>query len=258
MYSSIASNSACGGVPTPSSIRTNPMKRGISITPCGSSVVCFLARTSNGYAVLRHPTVEVLDQHLCSVDWDMHKGAHGTDGPREPNMRRSSTSTRPASAPGDRRGTFQACRALCPLSPGPSQARGVKPVPEPRRRVSSTRRSHGVKHGAMGTFTGWCVDGWWITSQRRDRRSPIWSLALGFFARGLRVRRNGRLDRRDHAHDESGEHDELDEPSNKSGHASRLGARTRLRPRCCITSDRFALRRPFAQPFVCLRPITPV
>src|ERR1700722_16258271 len=37
MYSSIASNSACGGVPTPSSILTNPMNRGISIPPlvCG-------------------------------------------------------------------------------------------------------------------------------------------------------------------------------------------------------------------------------
>src|SRR3974390_1158846 len=39
MCSSIASNSACGGIPTPSSIRTNPMKRGISITPCHSSEV---------------------------------------------------------------------------------------------------------------------------------------------------------------------------------------------------------------------------
>src|SRR5688572_26747841 len=33
MWASIASNSACGGVPRPSSILTKPMKRGISITP---------------------------------------------------------------------------------------------------------------------------------------------------------------------------------------------------------------------------------
>src|SRR4051794_5250460 len=32
-WASIASKSACGGVPTPSSILTNPMKRGIFITP---------------------------------------------------------------------------------------------------------------------------------------------------------------------------------------------------------------------------------
>jgi hypothetical protein len=31
----MASNSACGGAPIPSSIRTNPMKRGISISPSG-------------------------------------------------------------------------------------------------------------------------------------------------------------------------------------------------------------------------------
>src|SRR5262245_32134838 len=35
MWASIASNSACGGVPTPSSILTNPMKRGILTTPTG-------------------------------------------------------------------------------------------------------------------------------------------------------------------------------------------------------------------------------
>src|SRR3954453_16846089 len=35
MCASIASNSACGGVPTPSSILTNPMKRGILTTPTG-------------------------------------------------------------------------------------------------------------------------------------------------------------------------------------------------------------------------------
>src|SRR3954452_17281748 len=35
MWASIASNSDCGGVPTPSFILTNPMKRGILITPVG-------------------------------------------------------------------------------------------------------------------------------------------------------------------------------------------------------------------------------
>src|SRR5581483_2685771 len=35
MYMSIASNSACGGAPMPSSIFTNPMKRGMLINPPG-------------------------------------------------------------------------------------------------------------------------------------------------------------------------------------------------------------------------------
>jgi len=47
---------------------------------------------------------------------------------------------------------------------------------------------------------------------------------LGVFARGFGVRRDGRLDRGDHAHDEASEHAELDEPSNESGHAARLWA----------------------------------
>src|SRR3954452_5266139 len=41
MYSSIASNSAWGGVPTPSSILTKPMKRGMSFTTTGRWWGCF-------------------------------------------------------------------------------------------------------------------------------------------------------------------------------------------------------------------------
>src|SRR5215203_3625248 len=52
-WASIASNSDCGGVPTPSSILTNPMKRGISITP-NLGWLLLLEPTSNGSQRLRH------------------------------------------------------------------------------------------------------------------------------------------------------------------------------------------------------------
>src|SRR5262249_21346932 len=42
------------------------MKRGISITPCGSSEVLGLARTSNGDDVLRHRLSKFLD-HLAGL-----------------------------------------------------------------------------------------------------------------------------------------------------------------------------------------------
>src|SRR3954447_20919567 len=66
MYVSMASNSACGGVPTPSSILTNPMKRGILITPTGCWGL-LLARTSNGCPALRHAPVKFLGRVRTSL-----------------------------------------------------------------------------------------------------------------------------------------------------------------------------------------------
>ena len=57
MYLSIASNSACGGAPMPSSILTKPMNRGIarsSIIGVHRSSVADSTSTSNSIPRLRH------------------------------------------------------------------------------------------------------------------------------------------------------------------------------------------------------------
>ncbi|MDX6263313.1 MAG: hypothetical protein QOH84_5001, partial [Kribbellaceae bacterium] len=78
IYASIASNSACGGVPTPSSIHTNPMNRGILITPvsCWSVASRTYVERLRGFST---STIEVfrrgnLDRHDHAYLHVMEKG----------------------------------------------------------------------------------------------------------------------------------------------------------------------------------------
>src|SRR4051794_34503537 len=76
MWASIASNSACGGVPTPSSILTNPMNRGMSITPLRWRDVAS-ARTSDGCSALRHRSSKFFSVRAKPGAAGLHQSAEG-------------------------------------------------------------------------------------------------------------------------------------------------------------------------------------